>query len=325
LQEDLRLAEIQAGNNKYAQLLKKQGSYVINVEGVDWYEYSGFMTPVYLPHCVPAISEQAAKEVLKQSGRPFIRWDTKFGQVQPGEWWYILKKGTWSIDDVKDKKKRWMIRQGKKGFNVRPMDFEEVIKFCPQVALAAAARYKGKADIETREILEKRTGAAKDVPGVLEYSGCFQGDKLVSFSENYIQENAVWLATIRHDPEYLKGYSSYGLMDGILEYYLNEKKFLYVLDGCRSIHHKTQFQEHLLDIFNFTKEYSCLNVVYSTFFGALVKTAYPFRNFFWRACEKTNNGLVANISAVLKQEHIRRACQLNSINNTALSNPPAAG
>jgi hypothetical protein len=159
--------------NNYAKLLAAQGNYVINIDGVDWYHYSGFMMPAYLPHCVPAISEEIARKVLAESGNPFVRWDTQFGQIQNSEWWYILKKGLWSIDDVKDKKKRWMIRQGKKGFTVRPLTPEEAVKLCPQVALAATARYRGKAEIETREIMEKRVEASQKIPGVLEYLGCF--------------------------------------------------------------------------------------------------------------------------------------------------------
>ena len=144
------------------------------------------------------------------------------------------------------------------------------------------------------------------MPGVLEYIGCFKEDKLVSYSENYIQSNAVWLAIIRHHPDYLKAYSSYGLMDGILEYYLNEKNFDYVLDGSRSIHHKTQIQDHLVKVFGFIKEYARLNILYSKKFGTVVKMAYPFRAFFNKLSEKTNSGLMDNISAVLKQESIRR-------------------
>jgi hypothetical protein len=306
--------------NNYAELLKEEGSYVINVAGVYWYDYCGFMMPAYLPHCVPGITKEAAEEVLRKSGRPFVRWDGEFGQAQESEWWYVLKRGLWSIDDIKDKKKRWMIRQGKKGFDVRPLNFEEVVKFCPQVALAATARYKGKVNVETQEVLEKRIAGARKVSGVVEYWGCFRGDKLASFSENYIQENAVWLAAIRHDPGYLREYSSYGLMDKILDYYLNEKKFLYVLDGCRSLHHKTQFQSHLTDVFNFTKEYADLNAVYSRSFGAFVKMAYPFKRIFWKVSEKTNNAFIADISAVLKQEYIRRTCQLNHIDGKGAGN-----
>lgn len=294
--------------NTYKKILEAQGNYVINVEGVDWFEYQGFMMPAYLPHCVPEISENIAKQVLKISAKYLVRWDMKFNQIEESQWWYILKRGEWDINDIKDKKKRWMIRQGKENFKVRCLSFSEVVNSCPAVTKAAIARYEGKSGIETYGILKKRVDSANKVPGVLEYIGCFREGKLVSFCENYIQENAVWMSTIRHDPEYLNKYSSYGLMDGILNYYLNEKKFDYVLDGSRSVHHKTQFQEHLIKVFGFTREYANLNVVYSPLLGSLVKLTYPFRNFFWKLAEHSNNKILNNVSAVLKQEHIKRSC-----------------
>jgi hypothetical protein len=266
------------------------------------------MVPAYLPHCCPSITVEIAEKVLRISGRPFVRWDSCFGEVKSGEWWYVLKRGPWAIEDIKDKKKRWMIRQGKKRFSVRPLGFDEIIAKCPAVARLAAARYKGYAEVESEETLTRYVAAAEKIPDVLEYIGCFHGDTLVSFSENYIQKNAVWLANIRHDPAYLSKYSSYGLMDGILDYYLNQKKMDYVLDGCRSIHHKTSFQEHLTKVFNFTKEYAVLNVKYSTIFKIAVKLAYPFRDIFWILSDKLVNTTVNNIGAVLRQEYIRSSC-----------------
>jgi hypothetical protein len=147
------------------------------------------------------------------------------------------------------------------------------------------------------------------VPRVLEYIGCFHRDTLVSFSENYIQNNAVWLANIRHDPAYLNKYSSYGLMDGILDYYLNQKKMDYVLDGCRNIHHKTEFQEHLTKVFGFTKEYAVVHMVYSAKFGMAVAAAYPFRSIVWAFCNKLSNSTMDKIGAMLRQEYIRRKCE----------------
>jgi len=295
--------------NLYAQLLKEQGNYVITVEGVDWYDYQGFMAPAYLPHCVPEISRDLARKVLHTSGKPFVRWDSRFGKVDNSEWWYILKRGAWSIDNVKNKKKRWMIRQGKKHFSVRPLSFDAVLEKCPDVARSAAARYKGPKEVETYEILKKRVDAAQNIPGVLEYLGCFHENTLASCYENYVQGNCVWLANIRHDPAFLKKYSSYGFLDGILDYYLNQRQFDYVLDGSRSIHHRTEFQEHLINVFEFTKEYSVVNIVYSNIFGVLVKTAYPFKNILERVAEKSSNKILNNIAAVLRQEYIRRACQ----------------
>ena len=298
----------EVGKNRYAQLLGEQGDYVITVEGVDWYDYSGFMMPAYLPHCCPRISPEIADKVVQISGRPFVRWDSQFGEVENSEWWYVLKRGPWAVENIKDKKKRWMIRQGKKNFTVRPLTFDEVLSHCSAVAESATARYKGEAKVETREILEERVSAASKIAGVLEYIGCFHEDTLVSFSENYIQDNAVWLANMRHAPAFLNKYSSYGFIDGILDYYLNQKKMDYVLDGCRSIHHRTHFQEHLIKIFGFIKEYAILNVKYSGKFGTAVKLAYPFKGIVCALSNKWTNCTLDNISAVLRQEYIRRDC-----------------
>jgi hypothetical protein len=298
----------QAFANKYAQLLDKQGNYVVTVKGIDWYEYSGFMIPAYLPHCCPIITTEIAEDVLRISGRPFVRWDSRFGEVENGQWWYVLKRGPWVVEDMKDKKKRWMIRQGKKQFSVRPLGFDEVIAKCPKVAQLASERYKGQAEVESQQVLEKRIEAAQKALGVLEYIGCFHEDMLVSYSENYIQNNAVWMAIIRHDPAFLNKYSSYGFMDGILDYYLNRQKMDYVLDGCRNIHHRTEFQEHLIKIFGFTKEYAILNVEYSTKFKPLVNIAYPLKKAIWFLSNRWVNSFSDKVAAVLRQEYIRRAC-----------------
>ena len=287
--------------------MKEQGNYVITVEGIDWFDYQGFMIPAYLPHCIPEISMDVAKEVLRISGRPFVRYDREFGREERGEWWYVLKRGPWAIEHLKDKKKRWMIRQGRKLYTVRPLTSDEVVSECPMVALLAAERYKGKVEVESQQVLKARVSAANKLQGVLEYIGCFHNDMLVSYSENYIQDNAVWLANIRHVPAFLKKYSSYGLLDGILEYYLNTKKMDYVLDGSRSIHHRTNIQEHLMRVFSFSKEYANLNVEYSAKFKVMIKIAYPFRNIAWAIRDKWATNLLDNVGAVLKQEEIRKS------------------
>ncbi len=293
-------------DNKYAQFLKEQGNYVVTVEGVDWYEYQGFMEPAYLPHCCPKVTGELALEVLHESGRPFVRWDSDFAEVDESQWWYVLKSGQWDICEVGNKKKRWAIRQGIKNFNTRAMEYNEALEKCPRVAKAAAERYQGTAQVEDKAILSKRIQAGRAIPCILEYFGCFKDDNLVSYAENHVQNNGDWWLVIRHDPVYLKDYSSHGLIAGLLEYYLNEKKMDYVLDGSRNIHHKSEFQEHLIRVYNFEKCYARLHVLYKPSFGIAVKVAYPLRQIIWWLASKWANPLIDNISAVMRQEWIRR-------------------
>jgi hypothetical protein len=62
-------------------------------------------------------------------------------------------------------------------------------------------------------------------------------------------------------------------------------------------------------VFGFSMEFAVLNVIYEHKFRAMVNMAYPFRNLVWYLCKKWINGFLDNAGAVLKQEHIRRACK----------------
>ena len=301
------------GFNSYAEFLRHQGVYLVHTDRVDWQEYKGFMLPAYLPHCCPPIDPSSAAKVVQVSGRPFARWDTAFGQVANSDWWYLLRRGPWSLESVKDKKKRWMIRNGRKHFSVRLLTPAEVLSLCPSVAERAASRYKGEATVETKAALAKRLNAAGALPGLLEYVGCFYGNQLISFSENVIQEKAVWLFSLRHDPAFLARHSSYCIIDWILEYYLNEKGFSYVLDGCRRLHHKTAFQEHLSRVFGFTREYALLRLAYAGSFRKMVGFVYPFRKAIWSLSARTSAEVVDNAAAVLRQEQISRSCRLQPL------------
>jgi ribosomal protein S18 acetylase RimI-like enzyme len=297
------------GENLYAKNLKEQGVSLVRVGVIDWLDYNGCMIPAFLPHCVPFIDPDSVGEALHLSGRLMVRWITGFGQLSQSEWWYILRKDPWNIEQVEDKKKRWMIRQGRKNFNVRPLTEAEILKYCALVAQLAASRYKGDSRVETQADFEKKVRAIQKYPGVAEYIGCFHEDQLVSFSENFIQDNAVFLSVIRHDPAFLNKYSGYALIDWMLTEYLNERKFKYVLDGSRSIYHSTNIQDHLINVFGFTREYAKLNLVYAPWFGMLIKLLFPARRLVSKWSEIRNSRVSNKLAALLRQEDIVRSCR----------------
>lgn len=45
---------------------------------------------------------------------------------------------------------------------------------------------------------------------------------------------------------------------------------VYVFDGCRSLHHRTNFQDYLIKVFGFSMEYVVLNVIYERRFETMV-------------------------------------------------------
>lgn len=295
-------------HNKYAQLLKEQGDYVLTVEDIDWYDYRGFMIPAYLPHCCPRITAELAEEVVQISGRPFARWGSRFGQVKNSQWWYVIRKGPWSLEQCSGNT-RSKIRRGYKHLHARICTPDEILKQGFEVCRKAVERYEKAEFLPSEEVHEKKVLAANHVDGVLEFFGVFSGENLVGYSENYIQDNAVFWESIWYHPAFLPKYSSYALTDAMLNYYLNEKKFAYVSDGCRSIYHRTGIQAYLIKVFGFTREYAILNVEYSTKFKLLVNMAYPFRSAVWFLRDRLVNSFLDNVAAVLRQEYIRRACQ----------------
>jgi hypothetical protein len=300
--------EMQNHNNRYAQLLKEQGNYVIAVKGVDWYDYGGFMVPAYLPHCVPVVTRESALEVLRKSGRPFARWSTKFGLPENSEWWFVLRKGTWSLEQC-SANTRSKIRRGYKRLAARLISPDEMLNIGYGVLEKAMDRYEHKEFLPSRQTFEKKIKASAALTGTLDLFGVFSGTQLVGYSENYIQDNAAFWESIWYDPEFLKDYSSYVLVAEMLKYYLNERHFKYVLDGCRSIYHRSEIQEYLMHSFGFTKEYAHLNVVYRPWFTMGVKAAYVFKGAIWSLNSRWINSTLDKVSGILRQEQIRRACE----------------
>jgi len=299
---------IKDSSNTYASLLREQGNYVITVKGVDWYDYNGFMMPAYLPHCCPKISRQSARGVMRISGRPFVRWDSQFGQVKDSQWWYVIRKGPWSLEQCSGST-RSKIRRGHKRLSARVITLEEVMKSGYDVCRRAATRYEKPGFVLPREVYERKVQAAARVSDVIEFFGIFSNDKLVGYSENYIQDNAAFWETIWYDPEFLGRYSSYVLIDEMLNYYLNDRGFTYVSDGCKSIYHRTGVQDYLMKVFGFNKEYAVLNIVYSIKFAMALKAAYPFRSIIQNLSKKWTNNTLDKIDAVLRQEYIRKTCE----------------
>ena len=296
-------------DNTYAMFLELRGFDVLHCDSIDWFVYQNFLMPAYFPHKVPKITNTQARLALKKTRCPFVRWDSNFNEGKDMPWWYILKQGLWDIKDVKNGKKRWMIRQGIKNFSVRVLDHTEIATLCWPVAQAAVSRYKGSKNVEGKNDFANILQTLDAFPDKIEFLGCFADDKLVSFAENWLDGDAVWIYSIRHDPEHLKKYSSYALLNGLLTHYLNEKKAKYVFDGCRNIHHVTQFQDYLIKVFNFEKIDSKLNIEYSKWFNPFVCIASPFSPVFNYAYKKTHSNFFLNVHAVLNQHDIFKKCK----------------
>ncbi len=103
--------------------------------------------------------------------------------------------------------------------------------------------------------------------------------------------------------EYLKThYPYYGLLYAMNQYYLEEKKLMYVSDGARSITEHSNIQSFLISKFKFRNAYCYLQIKYKWWLNILLSMLYPFRNQF----------NFAPIKAILNMESMhRKSKQIN--------------
>ena len=298
--------------NAFATVLREQGRYVVNVEGIEWYDYNGFMMPAYFPHCCPPITPDIARNVVKISGRPFVRWDSRFGQFKNGQWWYVNHRQPWAVEQCSGNT-RSKIKRGRKYLHARMATIEEMSIQGYNVCEKAAQRYEKDVFLPSKLAFQKKLHAATHNPETFQFFGVFCDEKLVGFSENYIQHGGVFWESIWYDPEFLRNYSSYVLTCEMLNHYLNMKKLEYVSDGCRSIFHRTAVQDFFLDKFGFRKEYALLNVVYSAKLRMAVQVTYPLRTIVWAFSNQFPTDVIDKVGGILRQEYIRKECEKQRI------------
>ena len=80
------------------------------------------------------------------------------------------------------------------------------------------------------------------------------------------------------------------------EYYLQDKKFGFVVDGARSITEHSHIHEYLMQNFGFRKAFCQLAVYYPWWMKLAVKMLYPFRKII----------TIPKIKAILKMEAMQR-------------------
>lgn len=293
--------------NEYAIFLQRAGEQVFCIDGVDWYLYQGFLMPAYLPHATPEIDKCVARRAIKVAGVPFARWNQGFDQGTEMAWWYVIRKGLYSLEQC-SRSTRSKIRRGLKKLVVRPVSWTEMEAQGYSVCKAAMSRYHSTGALLSPEKFHERLKAARDYDHIIEYIGVFCDDELVAFSENHLQDGGVFWENIWYHPDYLGMYSSYVLTHYMLEYYLNDRNLLYVSDGCRSIYHQTGVQDFLMERFGFERAFAKLEVVYSPGFLAIVSLVYPF----YRLLDQVHLDGAPFLDkgrAILFQERIRRnAC-----------------
>lgn len=265
-----------------------------------WRKYQGALVPNIAPHCPIDLSKEEAKALLKKHQAYFIRWPINFDQINQSTFWYVIKDGESSIDELSSNT-RSKIRRGLKKVEVKKITKNELInQGAYQVYLAANESYNHYVSPMNEEDFQKKIQSYVD--DECDFWGVFlkEDNSLVAYSQNLISDKSCDYSIIKFHPLYLKHYLSYALFFEMNNYYLNDLNFRYVNDGARSIGHDTNIQKFLIEKFKFRKAYCNLELYYSKKVKFAVVLLYPFRSIFYKLSFK----LFKKIGILLKQHEI---------------------
>ncbi len=274
----------------------------IEFNGVKWKNYQGVLIPDTPPHARVELSENDAGYLLKESGAYFLRWTTGFDCSRETDFWYVIKDGSGSMEDL-NTKIRTKVRRGLKNCNVEKVSAEYIGQNGYHVYISAFERYRTFLKPVSKDVFQDSILALRDNPAYEFFAVfCRSDNKLIAYNQNYIQDNSLNYSVTKFCPEYLKQLPSYALFHTMNNHYLNERKVKYVNDGARSLSHDTNIQGYLIDNFRFRKAYCRLNMAYNKKIKIITEMLYPFRNII----DKIDSAVAAKIFVLLKHEEIRR-------------------
>jgi len=272
---------------------------LITYNGLKWYHYQGALLPRVPTHQEVSLSRQEQNELLKTSRALFLRYTDEWNREE-GAFWFVIKEYFGGMEEL-SANTRSKIRRGEKRNDVRQVDAEYIAQFGYAVYVHAFEQYNTFMDPIDQKHFKAHIHSQEDY----EYWGVFdkQSNRLVGYSENFVEDNMCHYSTIKFHPDFLKNYTSYILFYEMNRYYLETKKMRYVNDGARSISHETNVQTFLMEKFKFKKAYARLHVVYRWDVGLAVQLLYPLKGLIG----KIEHPMANKIATVLKQEAIRRS------------------
>lgn len=275
----------------------------IELNHVNWTLYNGALVPDVPPHIETKLSPEEANNLLKKSKAYFLRWPSDFDCGFATQWWYLIRDKSIDLGEF-DSGRRRQIKNGLKKCIVKKVDAEYIAGNGYEVYISAFASYDTFQKPAGREEFYESMMSRKGNP-VFDFWAAFDkaDNNLIGYCMNRLEPDCCMYSTAKYKPEFLKLYVSHALIYEMTNYYLNELGLKYVYDGARSISHKTNVQNFLIDKLHFRKAFCRLNIVYNPIVKIIVHVLYPFRNII----SKINMDAAKKITVLLLQEKIRRS------------------
>jgi hypothetical protein len=171
----------------------------------------------------------------------------------------------------------------------------------------AVATYGRSEFLPSRETFAARVEAAALYPSSMEFLGVFRDGNLLAFSENHLQDGGVFLESIWYEPSGLKDYSSYVLIDAILEEYIVRRGYRYVSDGSRSIYHETGVHDFLIDKFGFRRASAEMHLAYSPRLRWAMLLSRPLKALVASLAGRIQSSTLRKLGALLFQESLAKS------------------
>ena len=263
-----------------------------------WRIYSGSLIPASpVPEFV-SVDAETVRRLLDESSAHLIRWSSDPSDQETPWWWTVCDE--YGLDLLASKMRN-QVKRGYKECSTRRISAEWLADFGYECYLAAFSRYR-HATPASQNDFKAPILQHVEYESVFQYWGVFVAERLVGYTECAVEAGkGVVTGVIKYDPDYLRRYPSYAMMDTLLNHYVAERG-LPVNNGTRTISHDTNMQDFLLK-FGFRRQYCTLNVQYRRLVGLAVMFLYPLRKLLpgWQAGR--------NIRALLFQEELKRECQ----------------
>lgn len=263
---------------------------LIKQSNIDWKLYHHAVISNLLPHQVPN------PDLLRYIKHwYFARWTSNFDNTEKTNWWYLIKDGKYN-KDVLPRKTRRELRKANENLYSKPISFEEYEDELFSVYLSAVLEYKNSDNSKDREKVLNEYKKLSNENYLFIGTFLKASNEMVAFAilKEDVDKNkkvATWSIT-KHNPEYLESGSSLSLCDFVLAHFLNERGCDYIVNSERTIRHKTNRQQYLIEKFNYRKVYCNLHLQIKWWLKVILVLLRPFKGLM----KKNNkNAFINNV------------------------------
>jgi len=290
--------------NDYIKFLKAKKIKIFYTENkIPWTKYQKCIQPAMaVPYELPKSTFVNIKQLIKKSKSFLARWTSDFTEKHT-EWYWIVCESPFILKSLSHNVKN-QIKKGLKNCEVKIINPIWLSDNGYNIYKIANTQRKQKTFVsknQWKNDIRFSTNCKSS-----EFWGIFINNKLIGYCRCNIINNMISIASIYHDRNYLKYYPIYSLLYTMLNCYLNKRMYYSISNGMLSINHHTNMQGFLKK-FGFKEQFCRLNIIYSPFFGFLVKIIYPFSGLINYIYKIISSDILYKIIVILRQEKIRRS------------------